>query len=121
MIALTLGGEPQDESAAAATPQADATPEVEQAEDTVSVDAFDIGFDPAELTIAADTDVTIAFENTGFLEHDLAIEGTDYITEILTNGGKEDLVVNLPAGEYTYYCTVPGHRQSGMVGTLTVE
>ncbi len=34
---------------------------------------------------------------------------------------KKTLVLNLPAGNYTYYCSVPGHRQAGMVGTLTVK
>ena len=82
---------------------------------------IDIGYEPTELSIAADTDVTIHFENTGFLEHDFVIEGTDYATDIYSNGGTEDLVVNLPAGEYVYYCSVPGHREQGMVGTLTVS
>ena len=28
---------------------------------------------------------------------------------------------NAPAGEYRFYCNVPGHETAGMVGTLTVE
>ena len=124
VIAITLGGEPQSADTAA-SPEAEeggATAETEEGAggDAVAVNAFDIGFDPTELSIAADTDVTITFTNTGFLEHDFVIEDTDYATAIHANGGTEDLVVNLPAGEYTYYCSVPGHREQGMVGTLTV-
>lgn len=124
LIALKLGGTPQgDEPAAAASPESEeaATPAGEDAGgETIQVNAIDIGFDVTELSIAADTDVTITFTNTGFLEHDFAIEGTDFQTAILQNGGTEDLVVNLPAGEYLYYCTVAGHREAGMQGTLTV-
>ncbi len=118
IITLKLGGEPQGEETEGAT----ASPETEEAADgdAVQVNAIDIGYEPTELSIAADTDVTITFTNTGFLEHDFVIEDTDYATEIYGNGGTEDLVVNLPAGEYTYYCSVPGHREQGMVGTLTV-
>jgi uncharacterized cupredoxin-like copper-binding protein len=31
------------------------------------------------------------------------------------------VVINLPAGTYQFWCTVPGHRDAGMTGTLTVE
>lgn len=122
VIAIKLGGEPQDEAtqSVAASPEAgDASP-VAGAEGAVMVGAFDMGFDPSELSIAADTDVTITFTNTGFLEHDFVIEGTDFGTGVHGNNGTEDIVVNLPAGEYVFFCSVTGHREQGMVGTLTV-
>lgn len=123
VIALKLGGTPQEEQAAG-TAEAEATPEGDDAaageSEAITINAFDIGFDVTEVSIPADTDTTITFVNTGFLEHDLVIEGTDYATDIHTNGGTEDLVVNLPAGEYLYYCSVAGHREAGMQGTLTV-
>lgn len=36
-------------------------------------------------------------------------------------GGSKTITVHLTAGTYTYYCDVPGHRQAGMQGTLTVS
>ena len=87
---------------------------------TAVVDAFDLGFTQKELTIAADTDVTITYNNTGVLEHDLIVEDTDFGTDLIAGGESVDLVVNLPEGEYTYYCSVAGHREAGMEGTLHV-
>ena len=37
------------------------------------------------------------------------------------SGGKKTLVVKLKPGTYTFFCSVPGHRQAGMQGTLTVS
>ena len=37
------------------------------------------------------------------------------------DGGTKSFSATLKAGTYTYYCSVPGHRQAGMQGTLTVK
>lgn len=120
LIALKLDGTPQGEESEEAT----ASPESEgsgEGQDAFAVDAYDMGFHPNEFTIPADEDVTISFTNTGFLEHDFVIEDTEFGTGVHPNGGTEDIVVNLPAGEYVFFCEVAGHREQGMVGTLTVE
>lgn len=68
--------------------------------------------------------VTIDFTNPQPLAHDVAIEDaggkTVGKTELVTEGSGS-AVVNLKPGEYTFYCTVPGHREAGMEGTLTVK
>lgn len=88
---------------------------------SVSVTLVNGEIQPAELTIAADTDVTIAVASNGSIGHNFTVENTDFATETLDPGMSEDLVVNLAAGTYTYFCSVPGHREAGMVGTLTVQ
>ncbi len=35
--------------------------------------------------------------------------------------GTESVKVSLKTGTYTFFCEVPGHRQAGMLGTLTVK
>lgn len=69
-------------------------------------------------------EATIDFTNPQPLAHDVAIENeTGEIvgkTELVTEGS-DSTVVNLKSGKYTFYCTVPGHREAGMEGTLTVK
>jgi plastocyanin len=87
----------------------------------IEVHAVDIAFEPVELTIPADTDVDIKITNMGLLQHDFFIEDTDYESDMLDPEDTQTMTVKLAAGEYTYYCSVPGHREAGMEGTLTVE
>jgi mono/diheme cytochrome c family protein len=61
--------------------------------------------------------------NEASTEHDIAIEGNgvDEKGEVVSNGGVSEIDVDLEPGEYTFYCSVEGHRAGGMEGTLTVE
>lgn len=67
---------------------------------------------------------TIELENAAAVPHDVAIEDaggetvgkTDVITE-----SSASTTVDLKPGKYTFYCSVPGHREAGMEGTLTVK
>ncbi|CAN5471439.1 hypothetical protein BH09CHL1_BH09CHL1_30860 [soil metagenome] len=87
---------------------------------TAAVAAGDLFFDPKELTIAAGVDVQVTLTNGGALAHDWAVRDQAPATSLLNPGGTETITVNLPAGSYQFYCTVPGHAEAGMVGTLTV-
>lgn len=87
---------------------------------TVEVSMIDLAFDPKELTIPANTDVTVNVTNNGVLQHNMDIIGTDFKTEVAGGGDVQTLTVNLPAGTYAFQCDVPGHAEAGMIGTLTV-
>ena len=83
----------------------------------------DLMFDTNTLTAKAGT-VTINFTNDSDQSHDVVL--TDSANKTLGqtpvfDGGTKSFSVKLPAGTYTYYCSVPGHRQAGMQGTLTVR
>jgi plastocyanin len=86
---------------------------------------------PQDGTLAFDTDeletdageVTIDFDNPAAIEHDVTIEqdGKEIAKSDLVSEGTTDVTADLKPGEYTYYCSVPGHREAGMEGTLTVK
>jgi plastocyanin len=68
--------------------------------------------------------VTIDFDNVQSLEHDVAVEdssGTTLGQTDLVSSSTATTTVNLQSGTYTFFCTVPGHREAGMQGTLTVK
>jgi plastocyanin len=68
--------------------------------------------------------VTIDFNNPQGLPHDVAIEnssGEEVGKTDLVTGEETSTTVNLKPGTYHYFCTVPGHREAGMEGTLTVK
>jgi uncharacterized cupredoxin-like copper-binding protein len=68
--------------------------------------------------------VSIEFTNPQELEHDVAIENSSGEvvgkTELVASGSATT-TVNLKPGTYKFFCTVPGHREAGMEGTLTVK
>jgi plastocyanin len=96
-----------------------------------SAAALDIEADPSgQLAFTSDSatakagNVTVNFTNTSPVPHDVRIEGSGGEevggTEVLSEGN-ESAKVDLKPGDYTFFCSVPGHRQAGMEGTLTVK
>jgi plastocyanin len=73
------------------------------------------------LTAKAGRD-TFAFTNKSSVPHNFTIlKGSKVIGATPTfAGGVKLLTVTLAAGTYTFECTVPGHAEAGMKGTLTV-
>jgi plastocyanin len=68
--------------------------------------------------------VTVDFTNGQPIPHDVAIEsaGGEVIGQTETTAeGSDSTEVELEPGTYTFFCTVPGHREAGMEGTLTVK
>jgi uncharacterized cupredoxin-like copper-binding protein len=67
--------------------------------------------------------VEIDSQNKSSIDHDISIEGNgvNESGEVVKNGGVSKVSVSLKPGSYTFYCSVPGHREGGMVGKLTVK
>ena len=145
LVALALGlaacGDDDDDSgepAATSTPAATATtPATPLPTETTGTDTTAPGggattldvaadpsgqlkFDPTELSAPAG-DITLDLTNDSAVPHNIAVDGAEGVSDTIQDGGTAELTVNLPAGTYEYYCDVPGHRQAGMVGTLTVQ
>ena len=67
---------------------------------------------------------TINFTNVQATPHDVAIEdegGKEVGKTAVVSEGSASGKVELEPGTYTFFCTIPGHREAGMEGTLTVK
>jgi plastocyanin len=93
---------------------------------TIEVEADPSGnlaFTTDKISAKAGND-TIEFTNESPVPHDVVIEdenGKELGGTEVTSEGSETAEVELKPGTYTYFCSVPGHRQAGMEGTLTVK
>jgi uncharacterized cupredoxin-like copper-binding protein len=67
--------------------------------------------------------LTMTSPNESSVPHNIALEGegVDEVGEVVQSGGVSEISADVKAGEYVFYCSVPGHREGGMEGTLTVE
>ena len=67
--------------------------------------------------------VTIDFNNPAPIQHDVAIaKGSQELAKSpLVAQSSTSVTTDLASGKYVFYCTVPGHREAGMEGTLTVK
>lgn len=86
----------------------------------IEVAATSFEFDPDEITVTAGEDVAIVLTSDDLL-HDFTIDDVDvHVAADRGETAEGGLRVDEP-GEYTYYCTIAGHREAGMEGTLVVE
>jgi uncharacterized cupredoxin-like copper-binding protein len=67
--------------------------------------------------------VTLTMSNPSPVAHGVAIEGNgvNKTGPTVNKGATSTVTANLKAGTYTFFCPVPGHRQAGMQGTLTIK
>lgn len=106
---------------------------------TVVLQAKNVKFLPDKLTIPMGSVVELKLENMDATEHDVQVDGLD--ASVMSggamtagHGGAQMVAVHTMAnmmgsvvfrankkGTFNFYCTITGHKESGMVGTLTVE
>lgn len=93
-----------------------------------SVGMTEFSFGPSDVVI--EEGGTVTAQNEGSIVHNFTIEeGTNpeqpsdelLATPDVNAGDNAELAVDLPPGEYALVCTIPGHREQGMVGSVTVE
>jgi plastocyanin len=123
LIAAGCGGGDDDGDEEAAPPPPAATGEAGGGTtlENPAEPGGDLAFQKDELTAPAGL-ITLVMENPASVEHNIAVKG-DGIDEkgpVVGEGGTSEISVTLEPGEYTFYCSVPGHEAAGMEGTLTV-
>jgi uncharacterized cupredoxin-like copper-binding protein len=88
------------------------------------IEALDIKFDKKDYAAPAG-EVTVAYESKGQQVHTLVVYDKDdkVVGDTLkVNPGQTELgTYDLPAGTYTLICDIPGHKEAGMVATLTTS
>lgn len=146
LVALSLalagcGGD--DEEDQAGTQETPAATQTETAAATTDTTATGTGTGgaaaPSTVKLAADPGGQLEFEqatleakagkvaieltNESTVPHNVAIEKDDQTlaTSDTVTAGETTLEVDLEAGDYTFYCSIDGHRQAGMEGKLTVR
>ena len=92
------------------------------AADPIVIRAFDLGYDPNAITVPAPGDHSFLLQNDGAIQHDLVFSSGE--TTGLIDGGQTSaatLNVAVPAEGLDFFCSLPGHKEAGMAGRVTVE
>lgn len=86
--------------------------------DTLVIEAFDLGFAPAAIEVPAAGRYAVELRNTGGIVHDITFTGGQ--PAVAEAGASATVVVDVPAAGIEFLCSIPGHAQGGMTGTITV-
>ncbi|HMP40230.1 MAG TPA: multicopper oxidase domain-containing protein, partial [Roseiflexaceae bacterium] len=111
--------------AVAVQPTAAALQQVQQIQEpvgpvlgTLTIEAVDIGFEPTNLTVDNPGRYTIKLVNTGNIVHDIVFpNGLKIVAQA---GETQEGDVMVPEGGLTFICSLPGHKDAGMVGSISV-
>jgi nitrite reductase (NO-forming) len=83
------------------------------------VELGDLYVKPARIDVPAGVEVTLHVSNAGAMQHDLKVDG-DAGTALLDPGSDETIVIGPFAADRQAWCTVPGHKEAGMLMDITV-
>jgi nitrite reductase (NO-forming) len=84
----------------------------------IEIEAFDLGFKPAALSVEKAGTYTVRLSNTGAAPHDLTFADGTKISAL--GGESAEGMVNVPDGGLTFICSIPGHEAAGMKGAVSV-
>ena len=112
LLALAIGGQGFPAAAAPAKPQ------------RIEIKGSEFKYEPKDVT-ARTGEIILVVTNTGATDHNIVIQdaaGKDLAQiPVISPGKTEELKVTLRPGTYRLVCTLPGHKEAGMVGTLKVQ
>lgn len=88
----------------------------------IAVVGTEFSFSPASIDAKAGEQVKITFKNNGRAPHNLTLEGLGIGTKTISGGQADVVEFTAPSsGTYVFFCSISGHRASGMEGSLKVE
>lgn len=86
--------------------------------DQITVVGTEFAFDPETMVLSPGASITL--DNQGVVVHNLEIEGVDGFKVEAEAGATATAEIDADPGNYVIFCSIVGHREAGMVGTLTV-
>ncbi len=112
-----------DDDEAESHAHADTNGPVDPDAQLINVIASEFKYETAMSEVETGEPFSIQIENMGFLEHDITFAGLEDEFGLHVQPGESNIGTFSihEAGEYVYYCTVTGHREAGMTGTLMVS
>jgi len=127
LLIAGCGGGSSNSNAGSANAASTSTPAPATGGQVIKVSADPSGqlrFNMTKLTAKAGK-VTLEMANpmSAGMAHGISVEGNgvDKDGPIVAAGKTSTVTVTLKKGTYEFYCPVPGHKQAGMEGTLTVS
>lgn len=87
----------------------------------VTLDATEFAYDPITVEVPAGSQVKFTLTNKGVIEHDITIDAVEFTLHSAIGETQSATTAAMAAGTYEFYCTIPGHKEAGMTGTLTVK
>jgi nitrite reductase (NO-forming) len=88
---------------------------------TYNITMGDNFFNVGELILPANTEVTFNFTNEGTITHNFTVDELGIFSGDMAAGESKSVTVTTgDPGEWEFYCSIPGHRESGMSGRLVV-
>ena len=92
------------------------------AQQTITVRAKEFGFEPGTINVKSGQKVKLVLKNAGTIVHNLAIKELGVKTATIRAGDTYTLEFTPQrAGRFTFVCTLRGHANRGMIGTIVVE
>jgi nitrite reductase (NO-forming) len=85
----------------------------------ITIEAFDLGYTPTQVEVPATGPVTITLHNAGAIQHDILFPAGE-TTGLVDAGGDGTVTVDVPAEGIDFWCSLPGHKEAGMKGRITV-
>jgi nitrite reductase (NO-forming) len=87
---------------------------------TLDVELGDLYVKPASVQVPAGTELVVKVTNKGAMAHDLRLAGGETGTAMLEPGASEEVSLGVMAASAEAWCTVPGHKEAGMVLAIEV-
>lgn len=88
---------------------------------SVTLTMTEFKFQPAQVDLAANSTGKLTFKNAGTVDHDFTFDKAGVKVTVKPGASADKEIAGLAAGSYDFFCSVAGHKESGMVGKLIVK